>query len=159
MASSSNGKQAATVADLPTQSAILEDATDPGSQYSDEAIGLADIYDQQQIIIELLQAGFAPQLRKLALDTKRAAAIADGPAFPGSAPAWFKQMAVRRADLADAPPSAHQVVTDAMLNAPDAGTPAKTAAAVYKALDAAGKRDVQAAYRSHVDMLAEPTIV
>jgi hypothetical protein len=139
----------------PAASEQYDELTDPG--YDDDgAIGLADLYDQQQVIIELLQAGLAPQLRKMALDTKRAAAIADGPSCPGSAPAWFKAMAVRRAD---APPAAHQIVTDAMLNAPDAGTRAKTAAAVYKALDAAGKRGVQAAYRSHIDMLDEPAIV
>jgi hypothetical protein len=156
----SNGKQAASASAEPLQ----EGETDPGSQYSDdEPIGLADLYDQQQRIIELMQLALAPQLRKQALGqalaTKRAEARADGPAFPGSAPAWFKAMAVRRADLADAPPSAHQLVTDAMRNAPALGTPAKTAAAAYKALDAAGKRAVQAAYRGHLDTLVEPAVV
>jgi hypothetical protein len=134
-------------------------ATDPGSEYSDAPIGLADLYDQQQRIIELLQLALAPQLRKLALEAKRAETRADGPAFPASAPAWFKAMACRRADLADAPPTAHQTVTNVMRDATDAGTPAKTAAAAYKRLDAAGKRSVQAAYRNHLDTLEEPAII
>jgi hypothetical protein len=153
--SATNGKQPA--------SAEQDAATNPGSEYSDAPIGLGDLYDQQQRTIDLLQLALAPQLRKLALEAKRAesraSASADGPAFPASAPAWFKAMACRRPDLADAPPTAHQTVTDAMRNAADAGTPAKTAATAYKALDAAGKRGVQAAYRNHLDTLEAPAIV
>jgi hypothetical protein len=150
-AKQNNGKQPA--------GAEQDAATDPGSEYSDAPIGLGDLYDQQQRIIELLQLALAPQLRKLEIETKRAEALADRPAFPASALAWFKAMACRRADLAAAPPTAHQTVTDAMRDAVDAGTPAKTAAAAYKRLDATGKRAVQAAYRNHLDALEEPAII